>query len=361
MCVDFYKFKMIKYITIITFLSLVSFLPVHGQNDTIDLHKILNVSRTKLFESEEPIEITLRFDITEFRKSKFKKENQDAIMTYYLNGKDTVSRNIKLRSRGNFRLQYCDFPPIRLNLDKEDLPGDEFNEIDKIKLVTHCKVGGGDYVLREYLVYKLFNVLTDQSFKVRLVKIKYINSRKPDKPDIEEAFLIEPTEFLSKRLNSTEITPERFSQKFVKPEVMDRVAVFNYMIGNYDWSVPVLHNLAAFSPRNFEYPNLGLVVPYDFDYSGIVNTSYAVPPETLPIKTVRERLYLGICRSEEDFRKTLNVFLEKKQEFYKVINEFPYLKKSSKKEMTAYLDTFYAEFGKRNNLVYKILSECQDF
>jgi hypothetical protein len=314
-----------------------------------------------LFDSEEPIEITLRFDITEFRKSKFKKENQDAIMTYYLNGKDTVSRSIKLRSRGEFRLQYCDFPPIRLNLDKENFPGDEFNGIDKIKLVTHCKAGNSEYVLREYLVYKLFNVLTDNSFKVRLLKIKYINTRKPDKPMVEEAFLIEPTEFLSKRLNSTEITSVRFSQKYVKQDVMDRVAVFNYMIGNYDWSVPVLHNLVAFSPRNLEYPNLGLVVPYDFDYTGIVNTSYAVPPETLPIKTVRERLYLGICRSEEDFRKTLNLFLEKKQEFYKVINEFPYLKKGSKKEMTAYLDTFYSEFGKRNNLVYKLLKECQDF
>jgi hypothetical protein len=353
--------EMIKLIAVFFLLSFAFFLPAPGQNDTIDLHKLLNVNKINLFDSEEPLEITLRFDITQFKKSKFRKENQNALMTYYLNEKDSVTRNISLRSRGQFRLQYCDFPPIRLNLEKNEIPGDKFTGINKIKLVTHCRAGGGEYVLREYLVYKLFNVLTDYSFKVRLLKINYINTDKPNKPFVEQAFLIEPDEYLSKRLKSTQISPVRFSQKFVKPEVMDMVAVFNYMIGNYDWSVPILHNLVALAQSGIGQSNLGLVVPYDFDYSGFVNTSYAVPPETLPIKTVRQRLYLGICRSKEEFRKTLDEFLEKKEDLYKVINEFPYLKKSSKKEMTSYLDSFYADFGKRYNIVYKLLNECQNF
>jgi hypothetical protein len=103
------------------------------------------------------------------------------------------------------------------------------------------------------------------------------------------------------------------------------------------------------------------LVPYDFDYSGLVNAIYAVPPETLPIKSVRERLYLGICRSEQEFRHALDEFLEKKDDLYKVINDFPYLKKGSKKDMITFLNTFYLDFRKRSPIVYKLLNECQKF
>jgi hypothetical protein len=358
-----YLRKMGKRLSFIVLISSVFFLSAQSQNDTIDLHKFIKVNKTTLFEDDKLLEITLRFDITLFKRNKFKNEYEDAIMTYYLNEKDTVTRKIRLKSRGNFRLEYCDFPPVRLNLNKNDVEtsDDSFAGIDKIKMVTQCKAGDSDYLLREFLVYKLYNVLTDFSFKVRLLKINYINTRKPEKPIIEYAFLIEPPEFFASRTNSFEIKPARFSQKYVKPEIMDRVAIFNYMIGNCDWSVPVLHNVVPFSEPKLIQPNLGLLVPYDFDYSGLVNAVYAVPPETLPIKSVRERLYLGICRSKEEFETDLNDFLLKKHDFYKVINEFPYLKKGSKKDMISFLNGFYLDFDKHNQIIYKLLNECQNF
>ena len=216
-------------------------------------------------------------------------------------------------------------------------------------------------MLREYLVYKLYNVLTENSFRVRLVNIEYINTYKKSKPVKTFAFFIEPEEMLGERINAVPVNSLKLTQKHIIPEMMNRMAIFNYMIGNTDWSVPNLHNCKVLSPLKVSNSELGYIVPYDFDYSGLVDASYAVPYEPLGLSSVRERRYVGICRSEEVFIDALREFQEKKEEFYKVINDFPYLGEKVKKEMIRYLDEFYAGFDKRNSVVYDILNGCTNF
>jgi hypothetical protein len=345
----------------ILFITLVLVLPVAGQNDTIDISGLIADRRTSLFDSDDIMELSLEFDVTRLSRTKHQNDNQEAVMTYYIPGKDTVTRVVRVRARGEFRRNYCDFPPIRLDLRKNEMTGDDlFDQINRIKLVTHCNAGGSDYIMREYLVYRIYNLLTDFSFRVRLLKINYINVRRPQRPIIEYAFLIEPVEFLAARTRTIEVLSPRLNQKLIIPEHMDRMAIFNLMIGNYDWSVPGQHNLVILSRPLSEQSNLGIVVPYDFDYCGLVNTNYAIPPETLPIKSVRERMYRGICRSEEEFRKGLNLFLEKKEEIYKIINEFPYLSERSKRDMINYLSTFYRDLENRNNILHLMLRNCVD-
>ncbi|MFO7620601.1 MAG: hypothetical protein R6W81_04965 [Bacteroidales bacterium] len=341
-------------------ITLLLVLPVAGQNDTIDLSGLIGDSSTRLFDSDDLLELILEFDVTRLSRTKHTNDNQEAVMTYYVPGKDTVTRIVRVRARGEFRRNYCDFPPIRLDLRKDDLPGDLFNQINRIKLVTHCKAGRSDYIMREFLVYKIYNLLTDFSFRVRLLKINYINVRRPQRPITEYAFLIEPVEFLAARTRTLEIESPRLSQKLIIPEHMDRVAIFNFMIGNYDWAVPGQQNLVVLSRPLSEQSNLGIAVPYDFDYCGLVNTSYAIPPETLPIKSVRERMYRGICRSEDEFRKGLNEFLGKKEEIYKVIREFPYISERSKRDMINYLGTFYRDLEERNIILQIMLRNCVD-
>jgi hypothetical protein len=166
---------------------------------------------------------------------------------------------------------------------------------------------------------------------------------------------------LATRTNSVEVTSVNLTQKNIYPEMMDRMAIFNYMVGNTDWSVPNQHNVKILSKLAVDNSNLGMIVPYDFDYSGLVNADYAVPFEGLGIKSVTERRYVGICRSEETFIQALQEFKDKKDEFYKVINEFPLLKEKTKKQMIGYLDTFFNEFDKRNSVVFDILSGCTNF
>ena len=345
-------------------MGLILAIPVLSQIDTIDfIYKTYDDSSKilRLFENDELLELTLRFDISAFKRNKTKEEYLPALLTLYLNNTDSVNKEVKIKSRGQTRLSICSFPPIRINFKKTGSSNDEFKNIDKIKMVTHCDPGNQLYTLKEYLSYKLYNVLTDYSYRVRLARIKYINTAKTSKPFIEYAFFIEPAEVLGKRIKGTEILTINLTQKNIKPEMMDRMAIFNYMIGNTDWSVPIKHNITIFSQSFSSNPSLGAIVPYDFDYSGLVNTDYALPFKDLGLKSVLERRYLGICRSQDIFTNELKEFIEKKTEFYKVINDFPYLNAKNKKEMITYLEGFFRDFDKHNIIVYKLLNECLSF
>jgi hypothetical protein len=133
------------------------------------------------------------------------------------------------------------------------------------------------------------------------------------------------------------------------------------MIGNTDWSVPGQHNCKIMLRKETDRPELGMLVPYDFDYSGLVNAYYAVPYEPLGLKSVRERRYLGVCRSEEVFINALKEFTDKKEEFYRIINEFSLLSAKSKKDMMGFLDSFYSEIEDHNTIVSDMLRECKVF
>jgi hypothetical protein len=256
------------------------------------------------------------------------------------------------------------FAPIELNFKKADFGYSDLNRISKLKLVPQCSSGMDkeDYVLREYLAYKLFNVMTDTSLRVRLLKVSYIDSEKKRKPVIQYGFFIEPVEILAARTNCTQVKALNLNQKSIVPKIMDRLALFNFMIGNYDWSVPGLHNVLVIKSMNFDPYGLGIAIPHDFDWTGLVNASYAIPAETIGTDNVRERVFVGICRSKETYNKELDIFLEKKEAFYKVINECPYITQKVKKDITGYLDGFFDQLvGKRNNILYNLTNTCKKF
>jgi hypothetical protein len=346
-------------------LALFFVLPAFSQSDTIanSLEVVDTLSQNfGLFTKEEILDLSLRFDMTLYTRKKPKDEYLDATLTYHINKTDSINKEIKLKSRGEMRNGYCDFPPIRLNFKKTEFPNAaDLSKIGKIKLVTHCEYGNEENLFKEYLIYKLYSVLTDTSFRVRLVKMEYINTHKKSKPINTYAFFIEPVEMLAERINATEVTSTNLSQKNILPYMMDRVAIFNFMIGNTDWSVPNQHNCKILTSLKYNTGGLGMIVPYDFDYSGLVDADYAIPFEPLGLESVRERRYVGICRTEDVFTNALKEFSDKKEAFYKVIHEFQLLDEKQKLKMINYLDSFYAGFDKRNSIVTDILSGCTTF
>jgi hypothetical protein len=279
-------------------------------------------------------------------RNKPKEEYLPATLTYHINDRDSINKEIKLRSRGISRHNICNFPPISLNFRKGDLKNSDIKEADKIKMVTHCNAGSEEYLFKEFLIYKMYNVLTDYSFKVRLVKVDYINTGRKARTIQSYAFLIEPLELLTERTNSVPVELPNLRRQNIIPDMMDRMAIFSYMIGNTDWSVTGQHNCKAISVVDTRYPGLAGIVPYDFDYSGMVNAHYALPAESLGLGSVRERRYIGDCRSDEEYKEILKEFTEKKPEFYMIIDEFIYLNEKDKKYMTAYLDAFYKALEK---------------
>jgi hypothetical protein len=356
---------MIKFILIQIVLTLFFVLPAFSQSDTIvsplDVVDTLNKD-FGLFTKDEILNLTLRFDITHYMRKKPKDEYLKAILTYHISKEDSINKEIRLKSRGEMRYGHCDFPPIRLNFKKTEFPkAADLRKIEKLKLVTHCEEGNTDYLFKEYLIYKLYNVLTDSSFRVRLVRIEYFNTYKKSKPINAYGFFIEPVEILAERINCVPVTSLNLSQKNIFPQIMDRMAIFNYMIGNTDWSVPNQHNCKVLSSLDFNNSALGIIVPYDFDYSGLVDADYAIPYEPLGLTSVCERRYVGICRTEDVFMNALKEFSGKKDAFYKVINDFQLLSEKEKSRMIRYLDSFYADFNDRYSIVKTLLDECKNF
>ncbi|TFH37576.1 MAG: hypothetical protein E4G95_04680 [Bacteroidia bacterium] len=332
-----------------------------GQNDETELYSVSDTIKDfGLFKNEEILELSLRFDITTYRRKKPKDDYLDAVLTYHISATDSINRSLKLKSRGEFRNEYCDFPPIQLNFKKGDFERDDLQGLNKVKLVTHCQTGNENGLFKEYLIYKLYNVLTDTSFRVRLVRINYINTFKDTKPVRSYAFFIEPLDFLAERINAVPVEATNLGQVNIVPEMMDRMAIFNYMVGNTDWSVPNQHNCKVLVQPGSENSNLGLVAPYDFDYSGFVNASYAIPAEGLGIERVTQRIYQGICRDEEVFRDALKEFETKKESFYNVILDFPYMDERTKSQMIKFLDEFYNDFDSKNSIVRHLVIECKN-
>jgi hypothetical protein len=318
----------------------------------------------RLFEEDKIIDISLRFDLSTYFRTKPKEDYLKAEITFNLNRPDSISQSVRLRTRGIFRNRYCMFAPIELNFKRADFGYPDLNKITKLKLVPQCSSGKDkeDYVLREYLAYKLFNVLTDTSFRVRLLTINYIDSEKKKKPVKQYGFFIEPVEMLAARINCLQVKSKTLNQKSIIPKIMDRFAIFNYMIGNYDWSVPGLHNVTVLKSTGFDPSGLGIAIPHDFDWTGLVNPTYAIPTEEVGTENVRQRIFWGVCRTKEVYRKELELFLEKKSEFYKVINEFPYVNNQAKKDMTGYLDGFFNQLeGKKDMILYNFMNSCKDF
>jgi hypothetical protein len=317
-----------------------------------------------LFENETPLEITLQFDLSTYLRKKPKEEYMKGKITFHPGSADSMTRDIRLRTRGVFRNAECYYAPLELNFKNADFGYSDLDSITKVKLAVQCSSGseGEKYVLIEYLIYKMFSAMTDTSFRVRLLKVNYIDSENKKKPYTQFGFFIEPVQMLAGRTNSVEIESRALNQKTIYPRMIDRIAIFNYMIGNFDWAVPNQHNIKTFKPLVLDSVYLATAVPHDFDFTGLVDANYAIPDDKITGTTsIRERIFLGVCRSREVYQKDLEEFLEKKEEFYRLINEFPYLDAKQKKNMIYYLDTFYDQCTGKQKILNVFLNSCKNF
>ncbi|MEA1898407.1 MAG: hypothetical protein U9N53_12180, partial [Bacteroidota bacterium] len=361
-----------KNLKLIPVISLIFILPAftsfsQGVDDEKDLisdsTEVLNVDfyqNWELFDDDNPLALSLAFNTRTFKKEKYEAEKMPAVLSVHL--KDTIiKKDIKIKARGEFRRGYCQFPPIKLNLKKTDFTSEYMEDQTTLKFVTHCKNYKlfESYILQEYLIYKMYNILTDMSFQVRLVQMEYIDTQEKDKPFVKYGFIIEHINSVAERNNSLRIKSEKLAQNLMDKNMMALVALFEFMIGNTDWSVTGLHNMKIIKSKDFT-KHEPFPVPYDFDYSGMVNARYAIPSEILEIESVRERKYWGVCLPEENIMNAKAIFLSRKNSLYKLVQEFPYLEKSPKREMVDYLDSFYRILDSDYLFKREIISGCDE-
>jgi hypothetical protein len=306
------------------------------------------------FGSDEPLQMTLCFDIREFVRTKSKPQNFDATLTVMVSPTDSITQRIKVKARGEMRRKYCQFPPLMLKFKKDT--GKSVN----LKLVTHCMRTSLNekYVLKEYLVYRMFNQVTPYSLKTRLVKVRYVDINNPEKAFTAFGFLIENEEKLAERNESVIVINRNLTQKHMNPVDMARIAVFNFMIGNTDWSVPMQHNIRILKSIKVN-SDKGIPVAYDFDYSGLVNASYSIPNEQLPIKEVTERYYQGVCYNENELKPIFDEMAGLHDDILGTIDRFELLSENDKKPVRNYIESFYKRYNNHDVLLSEFKNTCK--
>ena len=220
--------------------------------------------------------------------------------------------------------------------------------LKSLKLVSECKISkfNEQLLLKEYLTYKIFNLLTDISFRVRLLNLTLQDSSGKNKPITEYAFLLEDVKELAKRNNCAEWKGGKRNTEATQRKQMTMVAIFEYMIGNTDWSVQYLQNIRLISADSNSVP---ITVPYDFDMSGIVNSPYATPAEELIMTSVRERRYRGYCVQDmKIFDKAIELYNSRKKDIYSIFTNCPLLDEKYIKSTIKFLDEFYATINNTN-------------
>jgi len=300
-----------------------------------------SIDKVKFFTDTSMINATLTFHMKRVMSEKDKVGRVfPATFACKLDDGSEINDHLLIEVRGHFRRGYCYVPPLKLIFDKN--PASAFYSFKSVKLVNTCMTTWQDdqNLLKEYMIYKIYNMLSDKSFRVRLLNLTYQDSAGKKKPIIQHAFLMEDMKQLAKRNNCADWTGRKFATESTDRSQTTLVSVFEYMIGNTDWSVPVCHNIKLLHSKTDSLTR-PYIVPYDFDYSGFVNTTYAVPDERLGIESVRDRLYRGFPRSMEELNATMAIFNKQKANIYAAINNFSLFTGASKKEMITYLDDFY--------------------
>ena len=313
------------------------------------LVKAQPVDSVKFFTDEGIVEINLTTDIAKMQKEKGVDMFQPAVVSLKFSDNTVIQEPITVAPRGHFRREFCNIPPIMVDFSSPASP--RLSPLGKLKLVIGCGTNGNDeqLLLKEYLVYKIYNLLENKSFRVRLAKVNYTDTRGKVKPFSQYAFLIEDDKNLAKRNDCIKKAKVQYQTESTDRELMTKVAVFEYMISNGDWSVPNNHNIRLiFDKHNaaaFPY-----AVPYDFDHSGFVNAGYAVPNELLGTEKVTERVYRGFPRKMEELQATMAIYKEKKEAIYSLINNFALLAARTKKELINFLDDFYSTINDKRQI-----------
>lgn len=303
-----------------------------------------NNSRTIFDElvREEVLEVTLRADFSMLLSDPRYKESEKGQFVYEDENGAEVARRVKLELRGKYRRRICQFPPLMIKFDKDELRALGLSDHNDLKLVTHClddKAPGNENVLREYLAYKLFNEISAKSYRVQLVRITYLDESGAYGRIKRYGFLIEDTDEMAERLGGLEFEGMNPQPSELAAADENLVAVFQYMIGNDDWSLQMARNIKLVKPKDESRPMIP--VPYDFDFSGLVNASYAQPNVSVGVTSVRQRAFLGIPREGELLAQSIEVFENKKVALFRIVRDFKRLNGSARRDLLDYLQSFY--------------------
>ena len=274
--------------------------------------------------------------------------NQPAQVTFTAVDGSVRQWDLKVGVRGKFRRQRCDYPPIKLNFSKKDLEAAGLAKWDKYKLVSTCAADPAftALVLKEYLAYRTYNLLTDNSFRVQRLSVTYVDSNGNHPDRTEEGFLIENTDEMAHRLGGQELeNPLGQPVDAFDPEAEATHALVQYLFGNGDVNLPMARNLKV-----VQLPNGDLVpVGYDFDFSGWVGAPYASPTTEIGQQSIYQRVYQGYAQPDDVLRTVADHFQDRRRTVLDYLANFPYLNVEDRTTVQRFAIRFFRGLNQKNN------------
>jgi len=320
-----------------------------------------------LFADHQALEVTIEGPLTTMMSERSNTDYYEGKLSYVEQSGADVALDIGFRTRGNYRRrkETCWFPPVRLNFRKKQVDGTVFDGQDKLKLVTHCHRSNERYeqlVLKEYLAYRILQLHTAYAFQVRLLRINWIDSDKDGRSSIKYGFLIEDEDELALRLGASTVDFNSTRHSMLNTKQAAVVSVFEYMIANTDFSLikaapdeRCCHNAILLMKVPDEY----LPVPYDFDFSGLVNAPYAEPSPNLRIRNVTTRLYRGNCSVNEEVGSAVALFASHKNAVLDLVTMQEGLTDSTRKSALRFLEDFYKKLADPAEAETLFVENCQ--
>jgi hypothetical protein len=321
-----------------------------------------------LFASDEPLKLRIEAPFAKLLRSAPKStEAYDAKLTVLAPASETLAISLSPRGISRRTTQACEFPPLRIEFKEKPGADSLFKGQKELKLATHCRneFDYQDYGLLEFVAYRLNNVLTPQSFRVRLAEIDYVETGSSSVRIHRRGFLVEGIDELAARNGLKQVKTPKIEHGQLDPVATARSDLFQYMIGNQDWSdvagpagTHCCHNVNLLGKTAADLNGL-VPVARDFDSSGWVNPPYALPPTNVPIRTVRQRFYRGYCQFNEQVKSAAQDMLAKRAALLDVVSGAPGLTSRAKNSATKYLQEFFDEISEPARLQEHILGRCR--
>jgi hypothetical protein len=316
-----------------------------------------DAERRRLFRSDELLPVTLTADF----RAVMRDRNDDSVRTYPATisfpapDGSVQSMSLRIRTRGHSRrnVRTCTFAPLRLEFDKAQTKGTVFDGHGALKLGTHCRTGQQEIILREHAIYRMFNLLTPRSFRSRVAKMTYLDAATGKLVAEEAGLFIEDDDDVARRLEGRSIAAAQPVFVTIEPGSLDLMMLFEYMIGNTDFSIMQQHNVRVVqTPAGQRF-----AVPYDFDYSGLADASYARPAPALPINSVRDRLFRGPCRTAAEWQPSVDQLRAVKSKVMELFDA-PGLSPSYRQQARSYIEQFYRVLDQPSTLKRALIDPC---
>ena len=325
----------------------------------------------KLFEREDTLSISFTGPWEDVVQNEKEQGAYPARVEYTDELGNTEALDVTVERRGVTRQRVCRIPPIKIRFEKGSAKGTTFRGQGSLKMVTHCQKSSSyqQYYILEMLAYRMYNQLTDFSFRVRPLSVTYHLAGSDDEDDSVGpvfAFLIEDDKDVANRHDLDKVNIPKINPSRLDTDEAALFSLFQYMIANVDWAATsgpdpkeCCHNTKLIGPEPPEPEDLLYAIPYDFDSSGLVNARYAAPNESLPIRSVTQRLYRGYCAHNDSLEGARQKMLENEQAIYGLVEAESRLEKRNKGKALDFLEDFFEIIKDDKKFNKDVIEKCR--